>query len=310
MPGAGEGEGSSEGPVRGLFVGLTTVDLVYRADRPVRPDEKIRASGCAVSAGGPATNAAVTFAALGGHATLCSVVGDHPLAVLARTDLGDHAVALVDALPDRTEPPPLSTAVVAADGTRQLVGINDSGLDAPAPDLAALVAASAIVLVDGHHPRLAVAAATAAADASVPVVLDAGSWKHVTESLLPLSDVVACSGDFRTPGRGDVESTVRDLREQRHVRRGVVTAGPDPVLWWEGDAEGLVDVPRVRAVDTLGAGDAFHGALAWSLASGADLETAVQAAVAVASLRVSVAGPRAWLSRLTRDDARPEVRHG
>lgn len=54
--------------------------------------------------------------------------------------------------------------------------------------------------------------------------------------------------------------------------------------------------PQVVAVDTLGAGDAFHGALAALLASGADLAAGVLGACEVAALRVSVAGARGWLS--------------
>jgi sugar/nucleoside kinase (ribokinase family) len=54
----------------GLFVGLSTLDIVYRVAAPPGPDEKVQAAGQDLAAGGPATNAAVTFAALGGAATL------------------------------------------------------------------------------------------------------------------------------------------------------------------------------------------------------------------------------------------------
>jgi sugar/nucleoside kinase (ribokinase family) len=60
----------------------------------------------------------------------------------------------------------------------------------------------------------------------------------------------------------------------------------------------LVDIPEVAAVDTLGAGDAFHGALVAALASGVGLPSAVTSAVEVASTRVQHVGPRVWLNQL------------
>ena len=52
-------------PPRGLFVGLTTLDLIYHADHPPQANQKVVAKDMMFAAGGPATNAAVAFAALG-----------------------------------------------------------------------------------------------------------------------------------------------------------------------------------------------------------------------------------------------------
>jgi sugar/nucleoside kinase (ribokinase family) len=80
------------------------------------------------------------------------------------------------------------------------------------------------------------------------------------------------------------------------VVRGAITHGPDPVRWWDGDAAGDLAVPPVAAVDTAGAGDVFHGALLVARAGGRDLPAALRYAVAVAGIRVTHAGPRAWLA--------------
>jgi sugar/nucleoside kinase (ribokinase family) len=71
------------------------------------------------------------------------------------------------------------------------------------------------------------------------------------------------------------------------------------VTWCDEDGRrGSTEVPPVDVRDTLGAGDAFHGALAVALAQGAGLEAAVEEAVRVASTRVQYVGPRAWLENL------------
>jgi sugar/nucleoside kinase (ribokinase family) len=60
-------------------------------------------------------------------------------------------------------------------------------------------------------------------------------------------------------------------------------------------------VPPVTAVDTAGAGDAFHGALAVAVAQDPqikDLARALRYAVTIASIRVRFPGPRAWLDHV------------
>ena len=61
----------------GLFVGLTTLDLIYRVAHLPQSNEKQTAADLAIAAGGPATNAAVTFRHLGNQAKLMSAVGQH-----------------------------------------------------------------------------------------------------------------------------------------------------------------------------------------------------------------------------------------
>jgi sugar/nucleoside kinase (ribokinase family) len=77
-----------------------------------------------------------------------------------------------------------------------------------------------------------------------------------------------------------------------------VTHGAGPVTWFSGGRSGEVAVPEVAAVDTAGAGDAFHGALAVALARGEELTAAIGSAVRVAGVRVVHRGPRAWLDAL------------
>ena len=293
----------------GLFVGLSTLDIVYRVAVPPGPDEKVQAAGQELAAGGPAANAAVTFAALGGAPTLVTPLGRHALARHAAAELASRGVTVLDAAPDRAEPPALSSVyVVEATGERSVVSVNAAG----AP----------VVLLDGQHPRLALAAATAARSAGRVVVLDAGSWKPALPDLLPLLDVAACSAAFRVPGTGSAEESAAALRDGYGVPAVAVTAGPAPVRWWYAGAAGEVPVPAVTARDTLGAGDAFHGALAWALAAAAagnshdravaglagaeaprgrlpdaaGFAAALEFAARVAALRCETPGPRAWLA--------------
>jgi sugar/nucleoside kinase (ribokinase family) len=142
------------------------------------------------------------------------------------------------------------------------------------------------VLVDGHYPQLALGVAKWARARGIPVVLDAGSWKPVLDELLPLVDIAACSAHFRVPGA---------TLHERGVPTVITTAGPGPVRWSTTTASGEVPVPEVTVRDTLGAGDVWHGALAYG-AGCYDIPELIEFANEVAAERVRHTGPRSWVA--------------
>ncbi|MFB9689635.1 PfkB family carbohydrate kinase [Amycolatopsis plumensis] len=268
-----------------LLAGLCTVDVVQRVEELPAPGEKVQSLQVDVAAGGPATNAAATAAALGAEATLLTVLGAHPLAALARADLEANGVRLIDLAPDRTDPPPVSAATVRTrDGERTVVSRNAA--DATFIGKVPLLAAD-VILLDGHYPELALGVARGA---EAPVVLDAGSWKPVLDELLPLVDIAACSAHFSAPGPG---------LHERGVPTVITTAGPGPVRWSTADGgSGEVPVPAVEARDTLGAGDVWHGALAVAVARERTVTDRIRFANEVAAERVRHVGPRSWTTAI------------
>ena len=285
------------GAVSGLFVGLTTFDVVQRVAALPGPDEKVTALRADIAAGGPAANAAVSFAALGGHTVLASAVGTGPLAGTAAADLAACGVRLLDHA-GQTYELPLSSAVVEdATGRRSVVSRNAVGVTvAPSATLHEAVGEAQVVLVDGHHPALAVAACRAAREHAVPVVLDAGSWKPALPSLLPFVTVAVCSADFRMPDGTDPFAGLSSWG----VQAVAITHGGDPVTWRDQLSSGEVAVPNIPVKDTLGAGDVFHGAFAYAWASGVrDLPAALKMATDVASVRVQHVGSRSWLRHVS-----------
>ena len=295
----------------GLFVGLATLDVIHHVDSPPGPNEKVTALATYLAAGGPAANAAVTFAALGGRAILLTALGQHPSAGLIRADLQAHGVEVIDASPDLAQAPPVSAiAVTRATGERSVIGADAIASPAqPPPNLTELISQASVVLIDGHHPDLARSAARLANAQGIAVVLDLGRWKPVMADLVPLATDVVCSADARAPGTTTAQESAQELLKGG-VPRLVVTQGAGPVLWWTADpaaadpaanepSNGAVPPPEITAVDTLGAGDAFHGAYAFAVATGDSLVRAIELGSAVASLRVQHEGPRAWLTHLS-----------
>lgn len=300
---------SEKAPV-GVFVGLATLDVVHRIAKAPAVNQKITSTAQFVAAGGPAANAAVTFAGLGGDAILVTALGEDPVAELIRADLARYGVNVVDAAAGTTRPVPVSAvSVIESTGDRSVVSLDAVQSDAPPPgDLADLVADADVVLVDGHHPRIARAAARHAGARGTTLVIDAGRWKPVMADLIPDVTDMVCSNDFRMPGSDSPESSAAAL-VRSGVRTVVTTHGGDPVRWWTGGSAGAVPVPPVTVVDTLGAGDAFHGAYAYfSTQSAGALDERIDRSARVAALRCSVVGPRAWLDELPIDLTRKRER--
>ncbi len=82
----------------GVFA-LATLDVVHRVERQPGTNEKVTARAQFVAAGGPAANAAVTFAALGGVATLVTALGRHAVARLIADELTSVGVRIIDVAP-------------------------------------------------------------------------------------------------------------------------------------------------------------------------------------------------------------------
>jgi sugar/nucleoside kinase (ribokinase family) len=286
----------------GLFVGLCTLDVIQLVDHVPAPDEKLTAREQTAAAGGPAANAAVTFAHLGGAAALLTAIGSHPLALAVTADLDRAGVSVTDLAPRSADPPAVSSIMVtASSGQRAVASTNAAGHRlAPPEDLAALVADSDIVQLDGHHMELATATAQAARAAGRRTVLDAGSWKPGTPNLLPWIDVAVCSADFHPPGTTRSPADTLRFLQQHGVAWRAVTQGERPIVWAGPDGGGTIEVPSVPVADTLGAGDVLHGALTHHLAARQQLTSevfaqALHAAALVASRACGSFGTRAWM---------------
>ena len=319
MAGAELRDLSSGGP-RALFAGLCTLDIIQGVTRMPGRNEKVTAQRQAIAAGGPATNAAVTFAFLGGQATLVTGVGGHPLTRGMLVDLQHAGVTLIDAAAGHDAPPAVSSIIVT-EGTGDRCVVSTNAVDLclqPPSTLDDLVAAADVVLIDGHHPAVALAVARLARTRGRPCILDGGSWKPHTPDLLPHVDIAICSADFRPPSwpsgspRG---ADVLDALLDAGVPWAAVTDGSRAVRWASGDGargasaggasagglRGEVPVPPVDAADTLGAGDIFHGAFTYAMAGAGAVDpesfgSALRFAACVAAHSCRTFGTRSWMA--------------
>jgi sugar/nucleoside kinase (ribokinase family) len=298
----------------GLFVGLTTLDLIYGVSHVPAANEKQVANVLEIVAGGPATNAAVTFRHLGNKAVLLSAVGRHPVSGLIRDDLKSQQVELIDLLAERSSPPPISSIMVAQDsGDRSVVSRNALNLQIPVNVILAntldinYLEKVDILLVDGHQIEISIALAQAAWQRKIPVVLDGGSWKTGLEKLLPWVDYAICSADFFVPSCTNVAQTIEYLSQKvgtSNITKSispaiVVTNGNQPIRYSYQKQIKEIEIPIVYPIDTLGAGDIFHGAFCNAILKRYFLE-AVEESISIAAMSCESFGTRQWLNKLSR----------
>ena len=279
----------------GLFIGLVTLDFLYGVSEYPAKNQKVVASDYTVAAGGPATNAAVTFSFLQNRAKLLAVLGTHPVTELIRADLTQQNVILTDLDSARREPPPVSSILVTpATGDRTVVSINAVKSQASLESLPEnCLDGVDIILIDGHQMTVSEQIAKLARKQEIPVVIDGGSWKPGFEKVLPHVDYAICSANFYPPrcqNAADVFAYFYDM-DILFIAR---TQGNKPIQYRSPNRSGEIAVPEVNAVDTLGAGDVFHGAFCHFILQSSFVNS-LTASAEIAARSCQSFGTRQWM---------------
>jgi sugar/nucleoside kinase (ribokinase family) len=283
----------------GIFVGLSTIDIVYTVDKFPSANAKVVAHSQRVYVGGPATNAAVTFARLGAKPALVTTVGRNTVASVIREELQRHSVQLLDLNSQFDGEPAISSISVDKNGYRNVVSANTTRIATLALDVDRNTLSQArVVLIDGHHMQACQAWATVAREHKIPVVLDGGSWKEGTEALLKSVQTAICSADFNPPGCKSKDDVISYLKNCGAANIAI-TDGANPIQFVSGPSSGTLAVPQVEVVDTMGAGDVLHGAYCFFVSKGRGFIESLAEAAKIAAESCRYAGTREWMNHLS-----------
>ncbi len=280
--------------MRGLFVGLTSIDIIYPLEYFPLEDTKNKTGEEIIDIGGPATNAAFTFRALGGDATLISLLGNTPFSAFIQERLEQYGIRHLDLNPAYTGSPEIASILVnKKNGSRTVATVKPrSGVDfkLPLPELSGFD----VICADGFFGRYLLKLLLRN-EGSVPVVFDGGSYKTDTDAVLDFVNYPILSERFAFPGK---EAVVPRLQAKK-IRKIAITRGEKPIRVFVDGSEELLEVPKVTAVDTLGAGDIFHGAFCkYILEDPSDFRKALLRSSGIASHSCKFPGPRRWTDHL------------
>lgn len=274
-----------------IFAGQATLDLCYGLENLPARNDKARTETFWKTPGGPAFNAALTYAKLGGRAVL--------LTSAPRTALAESIYAAAEGWPltiihcsDNGRDVPLSTVVVhPSNGDRSIVSHAQPDQTFTLPELD--WNAAQFLFWDGHYPHLyeQCLARKARVRTDLPVVYDGGSWKANNAAFLETITLPVLSERFA--GSRGAQGWLRGLR--RAHAPIITTRGGQSVVYEVGGETHYLPVPHIHVSDTLGAGDVFHGAIAYGhFAEGYDLREAILFASAIAAFSCQRSTPHWW----------------
>jgi sugar/nucleoside kinase (ribokinase family) len=184
-------------------------------------------------------------------------------------------------------PTSISAICIDARGERAIANFRDARLAAARPgNPAALVAGADAVIADNRFPGYVRDICAAARARGIPVVLDADEPRHDSNALFDLVThvVFSAEGLRATAGSDSLGRGLIDISKQTRSFLAV-TDGANDVLWLDDGELRQIPAFRVDVVDTLGAGDTFHGAFTLMLAEGMAEWPAMRFAAATAALK-------------------------
>ncbi len=272
-----------------LCVGIAVEDIVMRVECFPAPGTKVHASDFITTGGGCAANAAVALARLGAHAAFAGPLGGKSDAVSNRILDGLAADGIDCSGVVRLDGGSASVSLILldAEGEKSIATRRGVGLGAVLPrDAYALVKDADALLVDNRFPEFVPAVAQAARARGIPVVIDLDLMAAPDDPLLALGTHVIASAEAlrATTGEQDFAAGLAKLAAHNSGLLGV-TDGANGVYWREDDSLRHMPAFSVNAVDTLGAGDAFHGAFTLALVERRGLVDALRFACATAALK-------------------------
>ncbi|MEO8006460.1 MAG: PfkB family carbohydrate kinase [Betaproteobacteria bacterium] len=282
---------------RVICVGHAALDRVFTVDSWPGASGKIAAHHFEEAGGGMSANAAAAIARLGAQAIFWGPTGDDAIAVAIHAQLVADGVDATGLRRFAGHTSSHSAVIVDARGERLVVGLRGSALQASAEWLPLeMIGAAGAVLADVRWPAGAQKALRAARGAGVPAILDG----EIADADV-LSELGRCADHVVFSQRGleefsgtDVESGLRKMMGFG-ARVVAVTLGGAGVAWMESsEPNNLHRCPAfsVDVVDTLAAGDVFHGAYALALAEGAGIGDAMRFASAAAAIKCTRPGGR------------------
>jgi sulfofructose kinase len=278
-----------------LSCGIVTWDWLYRVDRIPPGPGAVEAKQFVGTGGGMAASAACAMGRLGGDVEFWGRCGDDRVGDEILADMRGYGVRVDRVRRIAGHSSPVSAILVDRDGERMIVPYYDPALDQdpswlPVADMPLFDG----VMVDARWPRGAARALDAARAAGAIAMLDADvAPREILDDLMARATHVVWSEVALRDWAGTTDPGA-GLRAARRRFAGFlgVTVGAGGFRWLEGDDLRAEPAPRVEAVDTLAAGDVFHGAFLLALAEGRGVAEAARFANVAAALKCARFGSR------------------
>jgi ribokinase len=292
-----------------IVIGSVNNDVTVMTPRLPRAGETVVGTRHFIGPGGKGANQAVAVARLGGKVGLVAVVGADELGESMREGLGEEGVdvSAVGIYPGASTGIAVITVDSAAENT---IVVSPGANQLLTPDVvasnSAAISGARVVIAQLEVP---VEAVLAAAELSTGIFcLNPAPAQTLPSELLEQVDVLVPNRPELSllAGRDEVIRTAEVPAAARAIRPNgttVVTLGKDGAVLVSGESAATYGALPVEAVDPTGAGDAFCGALAYSLSRGDEIEEAVAFSIVAGGLAVTRPGAQAGMPTLAEVEA-------
>jgi len=273
-----------------LCIGMPVRDLTFSVQAVPGRGQKFNADRFAQICGGNALNAAIGINRLGGKASLTGPMGDagetssrYIFEDLAREGIETSHLVHMPGLVT-----PISGIMMDPSGERTIISFRDPQLwKVRLPEADLLLRDCAAVLIESRCAGFATGLCNEARNRGIPVVVDVDSTVSQREGLLTASSHLIFSDEALQSTAG-ISDDVKALKKIATLTSSflAVTRGPKGTIWLDdkGEPQETPAFP-VHTVDTLGAGDVFHGAFALAITEQQELREALRFASAAAALK-------------------------
>ena len=277
-------------PPRILCIGIPVRDLTFRIEEFPARGFKVNASHFDEICGGNALNAAIGIVRLGGRASICGPMGDasEKSSRFIFEKLAHEGIETEDLIHMPGLVTPLSAVMVDPSGERTIVTFRDPELwKVSLPDTDKLLEDCSAILTESRCAEFCTDLCAEARKRGIPVVVDVDRTMSLREGLLTASSHLIFSSEALQSTAGiadDGEALKKIAKLTPSFLAG--TEGAQGTLWLDENG-GLQRTPAfpVHTVDTLGAGDVFHGAFALAMTESQELRQALRFASAAAALK-------------------------
>ncbi len=283
-----------------FVLGSINLDAVARVDDLPRPGETVAGTSLELFLGGKGANQAVAAARMGVATRLMGAVGGDDSGLSLKAKLAGYGVQVADVMELEGVPTGQAHVWVANNAENMIVVTAGANAMVTAQQVAATaIEGQRVLLCQLETPPVAIEALFRLGAAKGALrVLNAAPALPQGAALFPLTDILIVNQTElasyakldREPMRLEEVSVAARKLMSRPDQTIIVTLGSAGVAAVRRDEAFLVEGKKVKAVDTVGAGDCFCGSLCAALASGMDLREAVELANAAAALSVQKAG--------------------
>jgi len=282
--------GAPKIPPRILCIGMPVRDLTFRVGGVPGRGSKENATHFDEICGGNALNGAIAIVRLGGRASICGPMGDsretssrYIFEQLAHEGIETGHIVHMPGLVT-----PISAVMVDPSGERTIVTFRDPELwKVHLPPTETLLDDCAAILTESRCAEFCTGLCAEACRRGIPVVVDVDRAMSLREGLLTASSHLVFSSE-PLQETADVNDDAAALRKVAKLTPSFLagTRGPQGTIWLDEQGN-IQETPAfpVHTVDTLGAGDVFHGAFALAVTEGQELREALRFASAAAALK-------------------------